>query len=149
MKYVNEHELGLPTCAGVMNSSGQSGRLRVTGSRAVVDDNIVLSADRLPPHSFGYFLVSRVGAPPANPPGSAGNLCLGSGIGRFVGPGQVLGSGSSGSFALRIDLTAVPEPTGFVPVLAGEARHFQCWHRDQVGPVTTSNFTGAVALDFL
>jgi len=76
------------------------------------------------------------------------NLCLGGSIGRFVGPGQVMNSGASGSFTLTVDLSALPTPTGLVTAQPGETWNFQAWYRD-ANPGPTSNFTDAVAVTFL
>ena len=82
--------------------------------------------------------------------GSQGNLCLGGNIGRFVGPGQVMDSGASGSFAMTVNLNAMPAPTlsGTVAVQPGDTWNFQAWHRDSVGGMATSNFTDAVSVTF-
>ena len=84
----------------------------------------------------------------ANPGGSDGNLCLGGSIGRYVGPGQIVNSGATGSFTLPLDLTQTPTPTGLVAIAAGETWNFQAWHRDAVGGFATSNFTDGLAVQF-
>ena len=84
-----------------------------------------------------------------NPGGSAGNPCLGGSIGRYVGPGQIKNAGTTGAFSLTLDLTQVPQPTGFVAIAGGETWRFQTWHRDAVGGSTTSNFTNGLEIDFL
>lgn len=83
-----------------------------------------------------------------NPGGSAGVLCLGGAIGRYVGPGQVQSSGASGSFALSLDLPRTPTPTGFAAIGAGETWSFQVWHRDVIGGHIASNFTNGVEISF-
>ena len=75
-------------------------------------------------------------------------LCLGGGIGRYVGPGQILNSGAAGLFQLPLDLTLTPTPTGLVAIAAGETWNFTAWHRDAVAGSVTSNFTDAVAVTF-
>jgi hypothetical protein len=49
---------------------------------------------------------------------------------------------------LALDLTQIPQPTGFVSVAAGDTWNFQCWYRDAVGGVATSNFTDGLSVDF-
>lgn len=141
---------------GVPNSTGQPGMLLVGGSLVAAADDLTLEASRLPPGSFAFFITSRTVVPPiVNPGGSQGNLCLGGAIGRFVaqvGPVDALGvyriSTDPAAGTHRFSLTALPQPTGSVPALAGETWHFQCWHRDAVGGVASSNFTDGVSLTF-
>ena len=82
-------------------------------------------------------------------PGSQGNLCLAGPIGRFVGPGQILASGTTGSFTLMLDLNQLPTPTGLVSALPGDTWFFQAWFRDMGATGATSNFSDGVAVDFL
>ena len=85
----------------------------------------------------------------ARPGGAHATDTLSGAIGRYVGPGQILNSGSSGSFSLQLDLTLTPTPVGPVSVLAGETWNFSAWHRDAVGGTTTSNFTDGLEIQFL
>ena len=70
-------------------------------------------------------------------------------IGRYVGPGQVLNSGAQGSISLTLDLTALPQPTGFVAVQAGQTWNWQTWFRDSAMGLATSNFSDGLQIDFL
>jgi hypothetical protein len=140
--------VGASYCAANANSTGQTGRIAGSGSGSVASNDLTLTADRLPNNAFGYFLTSTVQAFIANPAGSQGNLCLGGQIGRYTGPGQIKNSGTTGAFALLLDLTQTPTPTGFVSVTAGQTRYFQSWHRDAVGGNATSNFTNGLAVTF-
>lgn len=141
--------LGVNYCGpGVPNSTGASGVISVAGSAAAVDNDLTLTAASLPNNAFGYFLTSRTQAFITGPGGSVGNLCLGGSIGRYVGQGQILNTGTNGGFSLVLDLTLTPQPTGFVSVAAGETWNYQCWHRDAVGGAATSNFTDATAVLF-
>ena len=81
----------------------------------------------------------------ANTPGA---LCIVGNVGRFVGPGQVQSSGQGGVLHLRLQLNALPTPTGPIPVQPGPTWTFQFWHRD-ANPSVTSNLTGALAVTFL
>ena len=65
-----------------------------------------------------------------------------------MGPGQIKNSGATGAFALLVNLTQTPTPTGFVSVVAGQTRYFQAWHRDAIGGSATSNFTNGLAVTF-
>ena len=141
--------LGTFYCSpAVANSTGVPGRILASGSAVASNNDVTLEAIDLPAMSFGFFLTSQTQNFVANPGGSQGNLCLGGGIGRYVGPGQILNSGATGTIALALDLTQTPTPTGLVTVQAGETWNFQAWHRDSVGGSATSNFTNAVSVVF-
>ena len=144
-------EMGCPFtsyCVANSNSTGRPGMITVTGSPFAADNSFALTASGLPTASFGYFLTSRTQGFVANPSGSAGNLCLSGSIGRYVGPGEIQNSGPSGSFTLALDLTQVPQPNGFVAVVAGETWNYQTWFRDAIGGSATSNFTDGVSVSF-
>lgn len=141
--------LGEAFCGpGVPNSSGLGGQILAEGSATASDNDVVLEASQLPIDSFGFFITSQLETFVMNPGGSAGNLCLGGSIGRYVGPGQIQSSGASGTISLTLDLTQVPQPTGSVAVAPGDAWSFQLWHRDLVGGMNTSNFTDGLRITF-
>ena len=141
--------VGTAYCQANVNSTGVTGVLSASGSAVVSANDLTLEASSLPNNSFGFFLVGRDGGFIANPGGSAGNLCLGGSIGRYVGPGQIKNAGASGTFSLLIDLTQVPQPTGFAAIAGGQTWRFQTWHRDAVGGTVTSNFTHGLEVSFL
>ena len=138
--------IGAVFCTANPNSTGATGRIDASGSLDVSQNDVTLTASRLPANAFGFFITSRSRGFVLNPGGSSGNLCLTGDIGRYVGPGQILNSGAAGEFSLTIDLTAVPQPTGAVSAAAGESWCFQAWHRDQAIFFATSNFTDGVRL---
>ncbi len=136
--------LGEEYCGpSVSNSSLRSAFVRAAGSDVAANNQLELAAYALPTNSFGFFLASRQEGYTFPVSNSQGALCVAGAIGRFVGPGQIQNSGMTGSFALVLDLTALPTPTGSVAVQPGETWHFQAWHRD-TNPTPTSNFTSAV-----
>lgn len=138
-------DIGLPYCSdAVPNSTGLVGELSAFGSARVQDGDIELRASSLPPAVFGLMFTGTmpVSVPLAN---SIGTLCVGGQIGRFVQPGQILGSGMSGTITLAVDPRALPLGAGFVSAAPGETRFFQLWHRDlSTTGVPTSNLTAAV-----
>ncbi|MEM9380402.1 MAG: vanadium-dependent haloperoxidase [Planctomycetota bacterium] len=139
--------LGAPYCSpGIPNSTGLPGAMTALGSDAVAQNDFELGATSLPSQSFGYFIASLAQANPTVPAVSQGRLCLTGSVGRGVG-GGVKQSGLTGVFEGVVDLTAMPQPTGSVAVLAGDTWTFQAWHRD-ANPNVTSNFTDAVAVTF-
>ncbi|MEM1452257.1 MAG: hypothetical protein AAF957_07080 [Planctomycetota bacterium] len=138
---------GTNFCTGNPNSTGAVGALTAAGSNDIVDNDVTLVASDLPTTTFGYFIVSRMQGFVANPGGSAGNLCLGGAIGRYLGPGQIQQSDATGTFSLPIDLTMIPQTNGFVAVQPNETWRFQAWHRDASPAGPTSNFT--VGLEIL
>ena len=140
--------IGTNYCTANPNSTGATGVMSAVGSPVVASNDVRLRASSLSLNSFGFFLTSRTQGFVANPGGSAGNLCVAGGIGRFVGPGQILNSGSMGEISLMINVNAMPTPTGPVAAVVGETWNFQAWHRDVVGGAPISNFTNGLALQF-
>ena len=141
--------VGTNYCTANVNSTGVIGVISGSGSASVAANDLTLNAGSLPLNAFGYFVTSLTQAVTPNPGGSQGVLCVGGQIGRYTGPGQILNSGSTGSFSLLINLTQIPTPTGSVPAVVGQTRYFQTWHRDAVGGAATSNFTNGLQVTFL
>ncbi len=143
-------DLGARYCTpGANNSTGFPGEVTAFGSPRRVDNDVALTASSLPTNTFGFFLTSQDQGFAATPGGSLGNLCLGGAIGRYVGTGQILNSGTTGSFTLPLDLAATPTPTGLVSIAAGEAWNFQAWYRDALLGIPLSNLTDALTLTLL
>lgn len=141
-----ERSLGDPVmCTTVPNSTGQSGQVEARGSRFLAQNDLRIVATQLPTDSFGYLGISLDETFVANPGGSAGNLCIGPTVGRFVD--QVQSSGMNGRIVTTIDLDAVPQPTGFVSTMVGDRWYCQLWHRDSVMGAATSNFTDALSVE--
>ena len=140
--------LGTNYCAAAVNSTGAAASMSATGSAVAAANSLELTASGLPNSAFGFFLTSRTQGFIANPGGSQGNLCLSGSIGRYVGPGQIMNSGTTGSISLALDLTRQPTPTGFSAVLAGDTWNFTAWHRDVVGGTPTSNFADGLSVTF-
>ena len=136
--------IGSPYCDVVFNSLGLQGALTASGSNVVNDNDVTLEATDLPQNQFGYFLASQSQAFITNVPGSVGNLCLGTPIGRYVQ--QVQSSGAQGAFSVMIDLTNIPlsPPVAAQP---GQTWNFQAWYRDNLG-FQTSNFTNGYSILF-
>ncbi|QDV04694.1 hypothetical protein Poly30_01870 [Planctomycetes bacterium Poly30] len=130
----------------VANSTGQPAQMTTRGNAVTSGNDLVLRCDRMPRFSFGYFLLSQTQGFAPGAGGSLGNLCLAGSIGRFNS--SAASSGTLGSIELRTDLGAVPQPLGFVAVLAGQTWNFQCWYRDTVGGSVVSNFSDARSITF-
>jgi hypothetical protein len=132
----------------VPNSTGAFATMLAFGSTVIGGPGFSLHAYRLPANAFGYFLISAdLLTPPAViPPGSQGRLCLGPGfVGRFNRPGEVRGSGATGTFSLDVDTLNVPLlPAGS---LSPGTFYFQAWHRD-ANPGSTSNFSTPILISF-
>jgi probable HAF family extracellular repeat protein len=131
----------------VSNSTGCGGIVIARGNPLVSVGALQLTASSLPANSFGLLLTSRTPGFSSGIPNNAGNVCLAGNIGRFVGPGQVMNSGTAGTFTLGVDLNALPTPIGVVAVIPGETWYFQAWYRD-ADPTSSSNFTDAVSISF-
>ncbi|MEM6673046.1 MAG: hypothetical protein AAF726_09390, partial [Planctomycetota bacterium] len=141
--------IGVNYCSpGNSNSTGESARISAFGSPVVAMNAISLVAEGLPAGSFGFFLASRDRGFVFNPGGSLGILCLGGEVGRYDLPGQILNAGPSGTITLPLDLTMTPQPTGFVPVVAGESWNFQGWYRDSFSGSAVSNLSDGTTVSF-
>ncbi|MEM9382220.1 MAG: VCBS repeat-containing protein [Planctomycetota bacterium] len=140
--------IGEVECTSLANSTGAVGSTSAFGSTRAALNAVELRSADLPLNAAGFYLTSLTPDTVVGAGGSQGVLCLGGAIGRYVGPGQVLFSGADGSFDLELDLTAVPQPSGFVAVLPGQTWRFQAWYRDAIGGTPTSNFTDGLAILF-
>lgn len=133
----------------VENSRGLAAHLSASGSAVASGPSFTLRATKLPLNRFGFFLGSRTAQLPTSVPNSQGRLCLGGSIGRYIGPGQVVSSGATGSFQITVNPTRLVNGTGVSAAIQGETWYFQGWVRDvdsQGG--ATSNFTDALAIEF-
>ena len=140
--------VGTTYCAANTNSTGAIANMGGAGSDVAADNNLTLNTSNLPANSFAFYLAGQVQGFAANPGGSQGNLCLSGSIGRYVGPGQIQQANAAGTISLAIDLTQVPQPTGFVSAAAGDTWNFQAWYRDAIGGSATSNFTDGLSVTF-
>ncbi|MEM9381420.1 MAG: hypothetical protein AAGB93_15810 [Planctomycetota bacterium] len=137
-------ELGTNYCGpSVPNASGASGVISAVGSDVASDGELTLRASSLPTNSFGYFVASQTQDFVVGPGGSAGNLCIGGSVARFAAQAQ--SSGLGGSFAVDVDLDAIPT-NPVQSVLAGQTWNFQAWFRDSAMGQATSNFTDALSI---
>lgn len=136
-------------CAAVPNATGTAGGLSIEGRAAVVAGDATLTAFDLPPGAVTVFLASRLAGSWPLPGGSLGVLCLGGGVGRYLGPGDVRPADAAGRVELRVVPSATPTPTGPTAILGGETWYFQAWHRD-LAPLGawSSNFTRALRVPF-
>jgi hypothetical protein len=146
LTFLGAIEVGTTYCVGSTNSRGLVGHMRGRGNRRVSNNNLFLDALDLPFNSAAFFIVSRTTAFVPLAGGSQGNLCLGGAIGRGVGP--IVNTGSTGRATAQANLLAMPSPTGAFAVAPGDTLSFQCWHRDVVGGVATSNFSNALQVHF-
>ncbi len=132
----------------VTNSTGAGAKIFGIGSPAATENSLVLGARDLPRFSFSFFIVSSTQGLVNQPAGSAGVLCLGGAIGRYVGPGQIQQSNLAGEIELALDLTQIPQPNGFVAALPGDTWNYQAWYRDSSPSGPTSNFTDGLSVTF-
>lgn len=140
-----DDRIGSTYCTpSVANSAGTHGRIEAQGFPATaVDGSTRLNVTGLPAGAFGYIIASRTpgfGQPAA----SAGPLCLGGSIVRFLAP-EFLLDGAEGSVGFpHAGITGL----GDLSISAGETWHYQCWYRD-ASAALPSNFTDAVAVTYL
>ena len=141
--------LGQRYCSPVFpNSTGLPGLMTALGTTAIFLDDLTLTARSLPNDSFGYFITSRTQGYVFPVGGSQGALCVLGLVGRYVGPGQIMSSGKTGSFTLPVSVSSMPTPSGVVVASPGETWNFQAWHRDVVGGSVTSNFSSGLSITF-
>ena len=124
------------------NSTGTQGSIGSSGTTSLAANGLLLTAERLPLPSFGYFIVGDV-PNTLPPPGGGPFLCIAGTVGRLIGPGQVVSSGATGAGAGDVDLLAIPTPAGPVAAQPGETLYFQYWHRDLGSTSALSNARGA------
>ncbi|MEM8710159.1 MAG: VCBS repeat-containing protein [Planctomycetota bacterium] len=143
-------EVGSRFCAAaVPNSTGRVGRIAAVGSDVAASNSLRLVARDLRPNVLTLFLASQTQASVPMAGGSAGTICLGGSVGRFLLPGQAGFTNADGLRDLTVDLTQIPQPNGFASAATGETWSFQAWHRDLVAGSITSNFSDAIAVSFL
>ncbi len=141
--------LGSNYCGpAVTNSTGAGASLTALGSELIFFNDVTLTARGLPQNSFGMFVASQTPGYAFPIPNSEGALCVLGLVGRYNQPGQIIGSGATGSLFFPIDVLAIPTPTGFAQALPGETWNFQAWYRDSNPTGNTSNFTDAVSITF-
>jgi hypothetical protein len=135
-------------CVSNPNSTGVNSTMVATGSTSIAADDVTLTAT-ITANSFGFFITAQTAGFVGTPGGSQGNICLGANIGRF----QNLAALSDGAGILSISTTAgdwtvtnIPQGSGPYAAQVGGTAHFQCWHRDAVGGMPTSNFTDGVVV---
>lgn len=132
----------------VPNFTGQSARMNAFSVPGNFSQSYVLEAGSLPPNSMTLFLTSKTQGFQPVVPGSIGTLCLGSSIGRFVGPGQVQTSSADGVARMESLFTMIPQPGGFESATTGSLWFYQAWYRDNQGGAAVSNFSDAIAVRF-
>ncbi len=91
--------------------------LAAIGSASVLENNITLRAQGLPPGQFGIAVAARTFGPPTPVPGGI-YFCLTGAVGRFDDPSQILMSSPDGVMSLGLDLGALSVPNGTVPGLS-------------------------------
>ena len=132
--------LGNTYCTPVANSTGSTGLMTVTGSETVGDDDLVLTATRLPTGpNIGYFIMGT-GTNTFVPPGSAGPICVTPGLLRYLPPVSNT-TELGGGFQRDVGTTGAISGN----IAPGSTWNFQAWHRDGMDP---SNLTYAVSVTF-
>ena len=138
--------IGTNYCVTNPNASGVPATISATGSSIAAVNDLTLHAANLPQQQFGIFIVSEMQGFIPGTTSSNGHLCLSGMVDRFILPSQIQNSGTQGTFALQIDLTAIPRGTTTVAVMTGDTLNFQAWFRDPFG--FGSNFTNGLEIVF-
>ena len=120
--------------------TGSGGRMTLTGSAVVADDDLTLIATGLPADpNIGYFVMGT-GTGSFVPPGSSGPICIGPDLDRFLTPANNTSS-LPGGFSRNVGTRGPISGS----ITAGSTWNFQAWHRDGMSP---SNLTDAVSVTF-
>lgn len=126
-------------CVSALNSTGQLGRIDVSGSLSVTLNDTTLTAIQLPPAQFGIFYF---GTAQAQTPFGDGWRCVGGQVERLLPAIQI----DAGGNALRfLDLQAPPLSN---LIGAGDTRDFQFWYRDPNAGGAGFNLTDAIEITF-
>lgn len=136
---------GETVCSGSPNSTGSTATLEVVGDRDVAYESLGVCGIGLPPAAPAMLIASRQSSFVPNPGASAGNLCLGGSIARFVGSVDL--ADAAGRVEFPVPGLVVPTPGGPESIEAGDSWTFQVWYRDD-DPTPTSNFTAATRVEF-
>lgn len=121
----NVPEIGTSYCVGAPNSAGPGASITVYGSSVVADNDVLLTAQGLPPNLPGIFIFAPQ---QAQVPFGDGFLCVGGSVTRVL-PMKV--ATPQGTLQQALDLQAPPISGLIVP---GSTHHFQFWYRDPQGP---------------
>ena len=128
---------GTNYCISVPNSTGSASTISGSGSSSLSANNLVLTADNLPPQP-GIFIA---GPAQAQIPFFNGFLCVGQqGLQRFLNTAAPAG----GSITEAVDYgTSAP---GGLNVVAGLSYNYQRWNRDPAGGGGNANFSNGLEL---
>ena len=141
-----EGPLGRPICLAEPNSTGGRGALRAFGSAVPSLNNLTLRAVSLPHNSLTMFLASDGQGTVVGPGGSAGTLCIGPDVARFVGQA---GIAVNGIYSIPVNLQMIPLPPTFADAVGSyDTWYFQAWFRDASPTGPTSNFSSAIEVRF-
>ncbi|MCC7012836.1 MAG: choice-of-anchor L domain-containing protein [Planctomycetes bacterium] len=125
--------------AGCVNSTGQGGRLAVSGGGTACPAAVSFDISDVLPNGVGILVMSS--HPLANAPALGdGRLCMRSPFTRTA----IMFSNPVGDVSLPL----IPTPSGGL-INCGDTRYFQYWYRDPSGPcMKLSNVTNAVKVTF-
>jgi hypothetical protein len=110
---------------GAPNSVGPGASITVYGSTVVADNDVLLTAQGLPPNLPGIFIFAPL---QVQVPFGAGFRCVGGSITRVL-PLNV--ATPWGTIQRALDLQVPPASGLIVP---GSTHNFQFWYRDPLGP---------------
>ena len=140
--------IGTNYCSpAIANSTGAPAEILALGSELLFFSDVTLTVRGLPQNTFAMFFTSQTQGYAFPIPGSQGALCVLGLTGRYIQPGQIMSSGSSGTLMFPLDFLSIPTPMGFTFAQPGDTWNFQAWYRD-ANPTVTSNFTDAVGITF-
>ena len=132
-------------CYPAPNATGVGARALWTGNVSISAADLVLGVDGVPPVSFGtYFYGTDIQATPLG----NGLLCIAPGSGALYRLG-VMNANATGEMSIALDFANPPIGSGPGLAAVGVTLNFQCWYRDNGGPLgQSSNFTDALSVLF-
>ncbi len=126
-------------CSPVASSYGDYARMGLTGTTSVLNSDLTLEAEGVPPLGFGFFFY---GSLRNEVPVGEGVVCLGGSAFRLM-PVQATATGTA-SYDLNLGLI-----TGPGIIAPGDTWVFQHWFRDPNGGPLGYNFSDALEINFL
>jgi len=131
-------------CVAAPNSASSTGAVMgSTGTTSLQLNNFALTVRDAPPSQFAVIFY---GPYRDQTPIASGYLCVfadSSGFHRLLPGGQF---DANGSLDWPVDFTMPSNPAA--TILAGTNWNFQCWYRDNMAGLNTSNFTDGLSVTF-
>ena len=130
-------------CTTSSNSVGSGALISANGSTGLIQNDLILRADQLPPGQFGIFFYgpSQISVPFGN-----GVICVAAGSSGLFRLSPAAFSGGAGVITHNLDISTPPMTSGLI--MAGSTWNFQAWYRDPVAGGAMYNFSNGLEVQF-